>query len=117
MIRNEIAFLDHDDVMAIRNKKILAKDLYVKQGFTGKATAIAVMVNEKTMTSWVRKYNWKALREAELKKIISPEVVTPNLQLEVLKGFKSHVKKSNKYLAKKLDQFIEDYLTTDNSNS
>lgn len=42
----------------------LAREYYIKQGKSAKETAALVEVNANTLTNWIKKYGWKAEREA-----------------------------------------------------
>jgi len=48
------------------DKLTLAQELFVRLGKTQKDVAQAVGVTEKTIAAWKVKYNWEALRTAEL---------------------------------------------------
>lgn len=48
--------------MAKENERKTARILYVEQGKTGKEIAELLSVSEKTVSSWVNKYNWKKAR-------------------------------------------------------
>lgn len=47
---------------SIADKQYLAKILYTREQLDGKVVAKKVGVSERTMSSWVEKFNWKSLR-------------------------------------------------------
>lgn len=52
--------------VSIADKQYLAKILYTREQLDGKVVAQKVGVSEKTMGEWVRKFNWKLLRNRML---------------------------------------------------
>ncbi len=52
--------------MAKNKERITARILYVEQGKTQKEVAKLVGVSEKTVSDWVKKFAWRAARNAKL---------------------------------------------------
>lgn len=51
--------------MAKTNERKIAYDLYVNEGLTGREISKKLRIPEKTISEWVRKYNWKDIRIAK----------------------------------------------------
>lgn len=52
--------------MAKTKERSVAENLFVDQHFTQKKIAEQLNVSEKTVAKWVKKYQWKKLRDAKL---------------------------------------------------
>ena len=52
--------------LTIKQKKALAKDLYLQTHFTQKEIASKVGVSEKTLSKWINTEGWKELKGASL---------------------------------------------------
>ncbi|KAB8153414.1 helix-turn-helix domain-containing protein [Kordia sp. TARA_039_SRF] len=89
--------------MAKEAQKTRAKELYI-QGNTNKLIAEKVGVTQKTISSWIKKFNWEAERNARL---TSKETDIENIKLVISKLISSRIQITKEIeKAKDVDEIV-----------